>query len=674
MKTILSTTTLLLIGSVFLANANPKYWDANGEEPGAGDTPSGTWSASTLMWSDDPDGEAETAEWVPGSAAVFSAGTDATNSFDVTLSGTQSAASLLIEEGAVNLIGSGAVAIGGGTVTISPDTALSITTLGRITATSGAGAKVHLGGTLENKDVTTSAPNFITVNISEIAVEGTGTLKNTAGASFHILPQVITGSDVTVRKAGTGNISVIGASTFTGDLIVDEGKLRLRTSNNRFPGFPRLTVNSPGNCDLDGLNQRFSSVQGDGIIYIGGQNGTGVLTINPGSNDGAVFTGELHNGLLGASALGSLTKGGSATLTLGGVNTYRGVFTLNSGTCTVLDGASLCGPAAEIVINSGTLNLSNATQIVRRMTQTGGTVSGVAVLTATNYSFQAGTCNVSLSGDAPLTKTGTGTATLTGDNTYSGPTTVEAGTLRVNNASGSATGANDITVNANGRLSGNGAVSGAVMLHGTIAPGASVGSLATGNQTWNGGAQYTWEINDAAGSAGTDPGWDKIVVTGGLTINATPENKFKINITSLAENVAGDATNFNKAVAYDWIILTASEGIAGFDADAFELVTDAFSNALGSATFALTGDENDLVLHLIPDTSVQPELTMTSAGVAEFHGTPNSFYAVEYSDDLEEPIDWQVLMPVETDGTGRGAFADPTDPLPQQRFYRVATP
>ena len=126
----------------------------------------------------------------------------------------------------------------------------------------------------------------------------------------------------------------------------------------------------------------------------------------------------------------------------------------------------------------------------------GGTISGAGILTGTNYDLRAGTCSAVLAG----------TSTLSGANTYSGPTTIDAGTFRANNTTGSATGAGDVIVNSAGTLVGTGAISGAVAVNGTISPGVNLGTLSTGTQTWNSGGHYEWDLNDAAGTAGPNPG------------------------------------------------------------------------------------------------------------------------------------------------------------------------
>src|SRR5262245_53870970 len=100
------------------------YWDSNGATPGAGLTPTGTWGTSAF-WSPDSTGASATGAWVSGSGAIFSAGTDATSLFVVTINTAQTANLLTIEEGIVSFEGSNAVALGASPITVAPGATLS---------------------------------------------------------------------------------------------------------------------------------------------------------------------------------------------------------------------------------------------------------------------------------------------------------------------------------------------------------------------------------------------------------------------------------------------------------------------------------------------------------------------------------------------------------------------
>jgi len=82
------------------------HWDIDGTTPGAGGaTPSGTWDGSTSNWSADPTGSSATSTWGADNVAVFSAGTDATGSYTITVDGTQSARGLWLQDGNVTFSG-----------------------------------------------------------------------------------------------------------------------------------------------------------------------------------------------------------------------------------------------------------------------------------------------------------------------------------------------------------------------------------------------------------------------------------------------------------------------------------------------------------------------------------------------------------------------------------------
>jgi len=88
------------------ASAQTLYWDLNGATAGAGTTPSGTWSTSSNTWTSSSAGTSGTiVAWTSGRDAVFSAGTNATGSYTVTISGTQNVSGITVEEGTANFTG-----------------------------------------------------------------------------------------------------------------------------------------------------------------------------------------------------------------------------------------------------------------------------------------------------------------------------------------------------------------------------------------------------------------------------------------------------------------------------------------------------------------------------------------------------------------------------------------
>ncbi|MFC2149457.1 autotransporter-associated beta strand repeat-containing protein [Candidatus Auribacterota bacterium] len=201
-----------------------------------------------------------------------------------------------------------------------------------------------------------------------------------------------------------------------------------------------------------------------------------------------------------------------------------------------------------------------------------------------------------ISGDSMVTMNGGGIATLSGVNTYTGMTEVQAGELRI---TGSIADSATYVTAAGVILSGDGTVGTLLIEYGGIlSPGLSPGTMSAGNTTWGNNGVYEWEINDSDVSKGNDPGWDWLDITGTLNIPADPGgDEFTIDITSLGlDNNPGPVADFSSSQSYDWIIASASAGITGFAAEDFILDTTNFQNSLGGGSFSIAQDSNDLVL------------------------------------------------------------------------------
>ena len=122
-----------------------------------------------------------------------------------------------------------------------------------------------------------------------------------------------------------------------------------------------------------------------------------------------------------------------------------------------------------------------------------------------------------VSAAASLTKAGPGTQIMAGTLANTGPTTVNGGVLRID---GFSTGASSYTVNSGGTLGGNGIITGSVSVAagGTLAPGASPGTIRLGNLSFAAAGIYAVELNGPA--AGT--GYDQTEVIGTVSLgNAT---------------------------------------------------------------------------------------------------------------------------------------------------------
>lgn len=144
------------------ASAQTLYWDTNSTTAGAGATPSATWSTTggaNKKWSTSSAGTLATANWTSGADAVFSAGTDATGAYTVTVSGTQNVSSITVEEGHPTFSGGTAInfsdatpdftVASGSTATVSTDLTGTngLTKLGAGTVIFGTNDKAYTGTT-----------------------------------------------------------------------------------------------------------------------------------------------------------------------------------------------------------------------------------------------------------------------------------------------------------------------------------------------------------------------------------------------------------------------------------------------------------------------------------------------------------------------------------------------
>jgi fibronectin-binding autotransporter adhesin len=370
---------------------------------------------------------------------------------------------------------------------------------------------------------------------------------------------------------------------------------------------------SVGTAGVSGTNGIYRTITGATVAPTLIVNG-GVLNMNGNAIGDAsnLITTAFRSGTLSnvgqINGGAGLTKTTSGTLTLSGNNTYTGTTDIAAGTLRIGAG----GTAGSISSSSTITGSSGALLAFSRTDDYGGVF-------ANNIGGGLGLGLAS------------GTLTLSGNNTYTGATSIAAGRLRVgptgvlNSTSGisvSAGAAFDYngssplaiapTLLGSGSasratLGGTGTITAALTLDDlgdTLSPGNSPGILAFGeSQTWNSFA-YVWETNNFVGTtAGTD--FDQIAITGALDLTGG-SGAYLLDITSLTSgNAAGDAGGFTDTTRA-WTILTTTSGITGFDAANWTLSTANFtSTPVATGTWSIRQQGNAIVLDFI----VVPEPT-----------------------------------------------------------------
>jgi len=379
--------------------------------------------------------------------------------------------------------GTGAVSQNGaGTVTLTAANSYSGGTnfnAGILAVTSdgnlGTGALSFNGGTLE----ALAAGGGITSSKAVTLNAGGGTFLADSGTTSTLSGSINGVGSLT--KNGTGTLILTGANTYSGDTNVALGTLQAGSST-------ALSANSAFSVisllDLHGFNNTIGSLSGTGVVINNGGS-PATLTVG-GNNTNTTFSGSLTDG---SNSL-AFTKTGLGVMILAGGNTYTGGTTINAGTLEIGNG----GTSGSI---AGNIN-DNATVAFNRSDSV--TFGGV------------------ISGTGALVQMGSGTLTLTADNSYGGSTTINTGsTLQLGN--GGTTGSIVGNVTDNGTLALN--RSDTVTFGGVVSGAGNLVQLGTGTTILTGNNTYTGSTKINAGTLQIGNGGTSGSIAGNVSDNAT---------------------------------------------------------------------------------------------------------------------------------------------------------
>jgi autotransporter-associated beta strand protein len=429
-----------------------------------------------------------------------------------------------------------------------------VTVVGDVTVT---------GGTLSLGDTVST----ISGNLS-LGTEGTRTYSVAERSSIIIgsdptelvINAVVSGS-ANINKVGPGDLSLTAANTFTGNVTVSDGELLISNddalgstigsttlsgdallglSGNITVTGESLTLNTTGQA-LDGaVHNTGGSNHWTGSIFL-----TQTAVIKVETNTVLVLSGALNGDLAGTSGV---TKTGSGRLEFAGgaANTYRGVTRVNDGTLELRRVALNVSIPGDLVIGDGIggalsdvvrvvgfnqiANLSDVSMDTSGLLDLNDVNEGIGTLSGSGRVDMgaAGTGGLVLNGNASteysglivgaglpasaLRKRGTGTFTLSANNTYTGTNLVEQGTMLVNGTQGQS----PFVVSGGATLGGNGRI-GILDVNnlGNLAPGTSPGRLTSGNSKLDPGSNFRVEINGPAPGSGHD----QLNVIGSVDLN-----------------------------------------------------------------------------------------------------------------------------------------------------------
>jgi len=304
-----------------------------------------------------------------------------------------------ISANAIALNFGGVLAVNSGTVSATSGNAIAFQTAvtviisgGTVSATTGYALQTYGSATITGTGVVTG--NIITYGNSVI---------NFSPASSFTYSGIISGSG-SVVKAGTGYLYLTGNNTYTGTTTINGGALFI--GNNTTSG--SIESNSIIN------NGSLYFYRSDNYFYYG------VI-----SGSGSVYQYSYYG-----------------TLTLQGVNTYTGY--------TYIDAPLNVGLYGSIASSAGisfrnydaaTFSISAGNKSIKSVSQSYGnskiTLVGSSTLTigTSGQNDGGGTFAGVISGTGNVIKQGTGTLVFSGNNTYTGTTTVSGGTLQIGNGS-----------------------------------------------------------------------------------------------------------------------------------------------------------------------------------------------------------------------------------------------
>jgi autotransporter-associated beta strand protein len=435
-------------------------------------------------------------------------------------------------------------------------------------------------------------------------------------------------------KTNSGTLVLTGSNTHAGDTTIASGTLQIGADGATGTlGGGKVVNNATLRFERTGVLTVPNPISGTGSVYVdcplnagtivlsGGNSFTGNVTVNSGAlritRSEALGTGvktvTLTNGTAGAPQL--RLDGGLAPIALPATISFR----TSSNTGAIINEAGHNRLDGDVTLTAGGGN-------TKLLVAAGSLVmTGNLAPTTTNRTLDlAGAGTGTLAGiiadGAPpnilaVAKNDSGTWILTGQNTWTGKTAVNAGTLVINGSLGAG---GTVTVATAAKLAGSGSIAADTLVNGTLQPGDGPGTLTfNGTLAFSAASRLQWEL--AENSATT--GGDAVVATGAVTVTAGA----KVDIVL---NRSGSGVDFSDPFwtqPRSWPVLAATTVTGGFQLST--LSPDATGRlATGHGTFALQTTPDGVTLVWTP---LAP---LDRWRFAHFNTTTNSGPAADFAD------------------------------------------
>lgn len=551
-----------------------------------------------------------------------------------------------------SLAGAGNVTLGSATLTTGSSTTSTIFS-GTISGTGGltkagngvftlTGVNTYTGATTVNGGV---------LNISGSLASSVITNTNLASVNFQ---GTSTAGSATINSSGNDVLFSDNASAANARINITAGGLDFTSSSTAANA---VITNSGFTNFIGNASAANSSITNNsgGALSFGSYTLTfpgGIPTFNPFIGTGTAGNATIVNNNGGSTTFFNQSNAGTATIT----NNSGGSLLFQTATATAADPdaatarvfnnaggkVDISGVNTGVSVGSieGAGNISlGAKRLTLGNTNLSATISGV-------ISDSGGVSTTGTGGG--LTKIGTGTLTLSGANTYTGGTTISAGTLQLGNGGTSGSIVGNVTNNANlafnrsdavtfgGVIFGSGAVqqngagstnltatntytgatnvnAGTLAVNGSIAS-SSLTTVNAGTTLGGNGTVGNTTINGGTLSPGNSIG--TLTVAGNLVLTAassymvevSPASADRTNVTGTA-TLGGATVNANFAagtyVAKQYTIVNATGGVMG------TFNTLANTNLPGGFKSSLSYDGNNAFLNLALDLTPTPTPTPT---------------------------------------------------------------
>jgi fibronectin-binding autotransporter adhesin len=443
-----------------------------------------------------------------------------------------------------------------------------------------------------------------------------GDSSGSSNATLQVSNNISFANAITVQGAG-GTKSIISASsgatpTFTGGLSLND---HLILNNNAASSNLQFTTN---NVSLNGntltVNSNGTNAGTVSFASTTAITGTSASAINFGGSSSAAgkFRLSAANSFAGTATLNASTGGGALALELNHVNALQNA-TLDTGASGNQAVTFVVGGTNSYAI--GALQGSDALEI-------GGNTIRVGAK-AVNTSFNG---IISGSGGG-LTKTGSSSLTLSGVNSYTGETVVEAGKLVISSTGSTAAGSavtvsnagselvvdgtlgGTLFINSGAMLSGSGTIGGSTTIAGLHNPGNSPGvQTFNSDLSYQGGSTITWELGGNTTSQSVPAIFDQMIVGGNLSFAAT-------TTVNLLFNTVGSTVTWGDALwdsNQSWTIFDVAGTTSGLEN--VNLTTSNWADSTGAlfdtvrsnGFFSLSLSGQDVMLNYtaVPETSV----------------------------------------------------------------------